>query len=694
MKKTLLAYVAYSLFLPSYASAKETVDNRTGGAVYGSFSNLMPVSKLVDDLSLDQLANLVVTESKVAQSQESVTQKIVVQHSDQMELLTNYNRNIAELMRYTSGQFVNVLSRNDANWGSYAGLGPKYNSYMLDGLPIDSFTDGMSLDPWAFERVEAHKGPASVLYSNYLAMDFPSQAPLTGTTNFIVKDQVEAPMTRLMAGGGSFNTYNARVYHQGRAGNLSYLGGASYEYSDYRQYGTAGSWLQAINNPDYQKYKIYGKASYAFGRDDHRLSLFVNYTGHDGNVGRPNRDFDNRYETVNLAYNNQLTKDWHLQIKTGLRDYRRRFGEDNFSSTMPDLSLKNHGVVKQTVIPLDVTLNYAHGQNNLLTMGVDGQWVDYSTKTQNPNGSTNYDNDASGNSKGIFFQEKVQFDKLVLRGGARYNTIEQNYKLLGGNKPIIDKAIWSDWLWSAGFRYNFAKNFSLFGNSGTSFMVPTAKQVGGTLVNPLVDSGQRANPDLKPEKGLGIDTGIDWQPVDGLELTVRLFHNKVSKAIVENVVSNTPSQTMAINTGSAVSKGVEFDIKHNYSDNLYWFSNITYSKTKVKDPKADQNGTQIPFAPNYIANVGLTAQLPWEISVSPYYQWVGHYYDSTSKTSRNKFGNYGVLNMRLQKNIQRNAERSLNLIVDLNNLTDRRYKTLWDFQDTGINVFAGLQLVF
>ena len=81
-------------------------------------------------------------------------------------------RNLAELMQYTSGQFVNVLSRNDANWGGYAGLGPKYNTYMLDGLPIDSFTDAMSLDPWAFERVEIQKGPAAILYSNYLTMDF------------------------------------------------------------------------------------------------------------------------------------------------------------------------------------------------------------------------------------------------------------------------------------------------------------------------------------------------------------------------------------------------------------------------------------------------------------------------------------------------------------------------------------------
>ena len=54
---------------------------------------------------------------------------------------------MAEIFQYQPGTFASVLSRNDANWGSYGGLGPKYNGYLLDGLGIDSFVDTMSLDP-------------------------------------------------------------------------------------------------------------------------------------------------------------------------------------------------------------------------------------------------------------------------------------------------------------------------------------------------------------------------------------------------------------------------------------------------------------------------------------------------------------------------------------------------------------------
>lgn len=136
-----------------------------------------------------ELGEVVYTESKIGQPQEQVTQKIVVITSEEVPSTPTPNRNLSELVNYQSGVFVRPLSRNDANWGSFGGLGPRYNGYLLDGLPIDTFVDAMSLDPLAFERVEMHKGPASVMYPNYLTADFAGNlAPLAGITNFITRD--------------------------------------------------------------------------------------------------------------------------------------------------------------------------------------------------------------------------------------------------------------------------------------------------------------------------------------------------------------------------------------------------------------------------------------------------------------------------------------------------------------------------
>ena len=650
----------------------------------------LPLSGFVDAASLEDLSNMVVTDTKVPQSRNSATQNIAVLHNEEFEQQTSYNRNIAELLRYTSGQFVNVLSRNDANWGSYAGLGPKYNSYLLNGVPIDSFVDAMSLDSWAIERIEAHKGPASVLYSNYLSMDFAgNESPLAGTTNLILKDRIDQTLSRVQAGYGSWGTLDGRAYHQGRQGDLSYFFGATDERSNYTQYGAQDSWLQTVEPANYNKLKTYGKLSYAFGREDHTLSLFVHYTRHTGDMGRPNRDFNNTYSTLNLAYNNQLTKNLHIQFKAGDRNYERQAGEDNFPSS---LLLTGHGVTRQHIQPVDLTLSYQHANGALLTTGVDGQWVTYTTEIRSPAGTTTPQNSVTALSRGIYLQEKLQMGDWVLRGGIRHNAINHSYTLLGGNSPGTSGASWNKNLWSLGARYNVSPDLSIYANAGSSFMPPAAKQIGGTTIS---GTGQLANPALSPENGNGEDLGIDWRPSPAVTVGVRGFANRITNAIVDDVVSVAPSQTRASNAGSATATGIELDFRQSVSDATQWFANLTAARTSIDNPgNPDQNGTKVPFAPDHVANVGLNTHIIGGISASPYFHWVGTYWDSTSRSNRLAYGNYGVLNIHLQKELRRDDTSSLDLFVDLNNLANRRYDMPWGFRDPGFNAFAGVNATF
>jgi outer membrane receptor protein involved in Fe transport len=650
----------------------------------------LPLSRLVDAASIEDLADMVVTDSKTPQARDVITQNIVVLRRDEIERQPEYNRNLAELLRYTSGQFVNVLSRNDANWGSYAGLGPKYNSYLLDGLPVDSFVDAMSLDPWVLERVEAHKGPASVMYPNFLSMDFAgNEAPLAGTTNLILRDRVDGPLTRISAGYGSWGTFNGRAYHQDRAGDLSYFVGASDERSDYTQYGADNSWLQTTETPNYDKLKGYAKLRYAFGREDHALSLFVHHTRHSGDVGRPNRDFDHAYDTANLAYDDQIDDAWHVQFKAGQRRYDRRNGEDNYPA---NLASNGHSVTRQTIRPLDLTLNYKHAGDALLTTGIDRQTVDYETESISPGGAVTRQNDASATSLGLYVQEKVQLGDWVLRSGLRHNTIDHRYALLGGSVPGTASAAWSKNLWSLGARYNFAPELALYANAGSSFMPPAAKQIGGTTVG---GSGQLANLALQPENGIGEDLGIDWQPDSRTRLGMRAFFNKVSSAIVDNVVSVAPSQTRAVNAGSATARGIELDVSQQLTDATQWFANLTATRTRVDNPTdADQDGTAIPFAPDRVANLGMHADLPGDVTASGYLHWVGNYWDSASRSGRAEFGGYGVVNLRLVKRLAHDDDHSLDAFLDLNNIGNRRFDMPWGFRDPGFNAFAGLNVTF
>jgi iron complex outermembrane receptor protein len=638
---------------------------------------------------------VVVTASKMDEAQQDVTQKVNVIHEDQIAAQATSFRNISEFLQYQPGISVTVLSRNDANWGSYGGLGPKYNSYLLDGLPIDSFVDPMSLDPWAFERIETHQGPASVMYSNYLSSDFAgAQAPLAGITNLILKERIERPMTHVLLDGGSWKTFGARLYHQGYKGKLHYFLGGTYEQSDYTNYGAPNSWLGMLEDPSYKKMKFYGKATY-FLTDRQKLSFFAQHTLHDGFTGRINRDYGHNYDTLNAAYANQVNDTLNIQVKTGLRNYDRRWGDDNYPAS---LALLDHSGVQQTIVPTDLTFNFKHHGESVFAVGADAQYATYSTYVE-ANAPRTTGNDASALSTGVYLQEKCAFGKWVLRAGGRFNVTSDTYKLIGGVAPGVSDKSWSRFLWSAGARYNFSTRLAAYGNAGTSFISPAAKSVGGTLnagdVGLPGRNGQLPNPNLKPESGIGSDFGIDYAVTERVTVGARGFYNNISDAIVENVISNTPSQTKSVNAGDANSYGFEL-VYHQYvSDKVHLFANYTRSVSRIHNPiDQDQDGATIPFVPGYLFNAGLELNLPRAFRLSPYLHAVGEYFDSTSKSGRSVFGPYQVLNLNVEKTIYRTDSYSVVLFMDLNNLTDSEYLMPWQFKDPGFNMLGGLDFRF
>ena len=256
-----------------------------------------------------------------------------------------------------------------------------------------------------------------------------------------------------MVGAGSYQTLAGKMYHQDHAGNLHYFFGASYEKSNYTGYGAGPSWLDTIKDPEYLKTKLYAKLTYFLGRDDHKVSLFAQHTSHTGDLGRPNRDFAHAYDTVNATYSNQLNPWLGAQLKAGLRSYDRKWGEDNYDSSKPtpvanQFALREPDGVKQTILPADLTFSARHLGQSVVTFGADGQYATYKTYAEpqayavvdalgNPIASPQQvtQNKASAWSAGVFVQEKVTIDRLVLRGGGRFNHVGNAYDLISGGAP-------------------------------------------------------------------------------------------------------------------------------------------------------------------------------------------------------------------------------------------------------------------
>lgn len=639
---------------------------------------------------------MVVTASKLPQSPGNVTQLIGVITQEEIDSTVLGDRNLAELLMYQPGISVTVLSRNDANWGSYGGLGPKYNTYLLDGLPIDSFVDPMSLDAWALQRVETQHGPASVMYPNYLSQDFAgNQSPLAGTTNFLLREYVDQPRTRAYVGGGSWNTWDAKAYHQNKVGDFHFFLGGQYESSDYTNYGADPSWLNMIEDPAYNKARLYGKGTYYInGREDHKISLFAHHTQHRGNAGRPNRGFNHKYTTLNGTYFVAPTASLSFQLKGGYRYYDRSWEEDNYPT---NLNLRSTDGVTQTIVPLDASMAWKHLGGGLLTVGLDYQYASYQTTT-NP-GVESTTNDAKMYAYGLYAQEEFTLGKLVLRGGARFNHTKSEYDKISGTNPDDKDQDWNKVLWSAGARYNFSDSYAVFANVGTSFLVPSAKQVGGTIPAWAKGvsgyNGQLPNPGLNPEEGIGSDLGLEATPLKDLKFMARIFYNRIDDAIVDQSVSDDPSQTQSVNAGTVTSYGLELGLQQRLLSWLSWFANYTYTHSNNEDPdNPDQDGTEIPFVPEHMGNIGLNAELPYKIRTSLYAHFAGSIYDSLSKSGRTEFDPYQLVNLSAIMPVFTKGEFELDLRADLYNLLNQHYDMPWQYEDPGFSFMFGVEARF
>lgn len=644
-------------------------------------------------LSLDPI---VVTASKAPKTAGNVTQQVDVISNEDISKITTGKNNIAELLQYQPGISVSVLSRNDANWGSSGGLSQKYNTFMLDGLPIDAYVEPQSLDPMAFERIEVQRGPASVLYPNYLSMDFAgNQSPLTGTTNIILKERIDESQTLLDTYFGSYKTFGGKFFRQEKSGNIHLFFGGNYESSDYTDYGTENSWLNMVDDPEYQKTKLYLKTTWLINdADDHKVSFFVNRTQHDGDTGRPNRDYNHEYWTVNTDYKIPLNKILSADFKVGFRKYDRTWEDDNYPT---DLGLVSENGVNQEIVPADISASLKHGQGGLFTLGADLQNATY--KTYSETTQKNIGNNADAFQYGFYFQEEYEYDSLIFRLGGRYADTEHDIDLLSGQEPGNDNQSWDKFLWSSGIKYNMLPKFSVYGNVGTSFVAPSLKSVGGTIN--IADKGvpgkdgHLPNPDLEPEEGMGYDLGMNFRPTANLHLGVRGFYNKIDDQIVQVVVSENPSQSQDINAGDTTSYGVELDARHHPVEWFGWFANYTFTDTEISnDNDPDQDGAEVPFVPEHMGNIGVDFMLPQDFTISLYMHLAGSIYDSTSKQNRTKFDSYELLNASVEKNLIQNDDGRLDVYFNLYNLTNNEYEMPWQFQDPGFSVVGGLRAVF
>ena len=203
---------------------------------------------------------------------------------------------------------------------------------------------------------------------------------------------------------------------------------------------------------------------------------------------------------------------------------------------------------------------------------------------------------------GVYIQDTAYFtDNFIMTGGLRYEYFDQfagrhclnaaNCKkgqnlTKTGNTNQHDGKL----LYQLGAVYKFTPHIATFANYSESF-------------RPQMSVATPVSGDLKPEQGKSFEIGTKYEN-SGFNATFALF-NITKRNVAETVGSGSNAQLNII--GKQRSRGVEFDLNGQITDNLSVAANYTYTKVKSLENELYPNAVnqQLSGVPKHQASLFL-----------------------------------------------------------------------------------------
>jgi len=195
---------------------------------------------------------------------------------------------------------------------------------------------------------------------------------------------------------------------------------------------------------------------------------------------------------------------------------------------------------------------------------------------------------------GLYAEDDWELGPVTLTGGVRGDryTIRNGYfRALNGpgtatttDKIFPDRADW-EFSWRGGGVLHATKALQLRGVAYTSLRLPTLNELYRPFV--VFPVTTQANEDLKPERLLGYEAGLDWQVARGVKLTATAFDNKVTDAITNVTIATNTRQRRNIEAIRA--KGLEFGAQATFG-RLSFDGSLAYTHARQHSPGTDLDG--------------------------------------------------------------------------------------------------------
>ena len=521
------------------------------------------------------------------------------------------------------------------------GANNNHTVVLVDGIRLSSATLGTTafenIPVSQIEHIEILRGAGSSLYG---------ADAVGGVIQIFTKRGEGALRPNLSVGAGSYNTQSASVGYGGRVNDTSF--NLQFGYIGTAGFSAIGNSTNSTYNPDsdgYRNNNLTGTVSQTLAPGHEIGFTLLNSSGFThfdsgGNTpaANPTHNFDYRLSQnlteAALYSKNRFTANWESLFRIGA-------GLDHSTSFAP-----NTTNTITTLSAFRTNQNQATWQNDinigpaLLTLGAE-------KRIQKVGGSTNYAvNERDVNS--AFGQYQQRFDKHKIQLNARN---DNNSQFGSRNTGSIS------------YGYQLTSNLRVSATTGTAFNAPTFNQ--------LYFPGF-GNANLRPERASSREASATYN--FGLHrVSVVYYDTSVTDLIVNAGVPLAPS-----NVNRAKLNGTTLSYLGDIS------GNSISASADFQDPRDEASGLMLPRRSRQHATLSISRDVAqWRLG-SELAASTKRYDDAANTKS---LGGYGLVNLTASYLVS----KEVTLIARANNVFNKQYELIKDFNTPGANVFVGLQ---
>ncbi|WP_050803698.1 TonB-dependent receptor [Citromicrobium sp. JLT1363] len=238
---------------------------------------------------------------------------------------------------------------------------------------------------------------------------------------------------------------------------------------------------------------------------------------------------------------------------------------------------------------------------------------------------------------GLFIEDDWQVGQLILTGGLRADrtTIADGFfrEADANGAIVIDNrfADRSDWslTWRAGALLRASPSLDLRAAAYSGLRLPTLNELYRPfVVFPVVT---QANADLRNEELRGVEAGLDWRPLDGVELSLTAFDNRLENAIANVTLGANLRQRQ--NLPAIETRGIEAGLRATRGP-IRFIGSLSYSDPQIEGAGASLalDGNAPPQSPRWMAAASLTYEMAENALVSLSLRHVGDQFEDDQES--------------------------------------------------------------